>query len=180
MDNNKGIICRVDDLGRIVIPKGIRRCLGIREGDPLEILADASKRSISLRPFSCMDSIHDFTQILLDSYCKATRRTIFVTDLKHVSAASGYLRCDLEDKMLDSAYIEIIRERNAVDYLSRGIFIVYGDPRIKASVCQPIISSGELVGSVGFVMDVPGESDINSLKIVAKATALAIQNYLDT
>lgn len=180
MDNNTGIIRRVDDLGRIVIPKEIRRCLGIREGDPLEILADTSNRSISLRPFSCMNSIHDFTQMLLDAYCEATRRTIFVTDLHRVSAASGYSKSDLEGELLDPIYIELIRERHSVDYGSRDIFIVDGDPFIKASVFHPIISSGEPVGSVGFVKDVPEEPDIDSLKTIAKATALAIQSYLDT
>ena len=84
-----GIVRRIDDLGRIVIPKEIRRTLHIRETDPMEIFTDAEGQII-LKKYSPIGDISTFAGKYAESLSDATGMTVCITDREQVIAASGH------------------------------------------------------------------------------------------
>ena len=85
-----GVVRRVDDLGRIVIPKDIRKSLRIRDGESLEFFVD--KETISLKKFSTSADLSEMAQSLLDTIHKTISKSIFVTDRDKVVAGTGKLK----------------------------------------------------------------------------------------
>ena len=83
-----GIVRRIDDLGRIVVPKEIRRTLRIREGDPLEIFTDRDGEII-LKKYSPIGELGQFAGEYAESLAQTTGYLVLVTDCDHVIAASG-------------------------------------------------------------------------------------------
>ena len=85
-----GIIRRIDDLGRLVIPKELRRSLRIKNGESLEIFVDGE--DIVLKKYSPMESIEDAAIKYVDSFNKVIKHSVIVTDKDKVIAASGTLK----------------------------------------------------------------------------------------
>ena len=83
-----GIVRRIDDLGRVVIPKEIRRTLRIREGDPLEIFVDHDGEVI-LKKYSPIGELGDFAQEYADSLFEATGHIAIITDRDQIIAIAG-------------------------------------------------------------------------------------------
>ena len=128
-----GIVRRIDDLGRVVVPKEIRRVLRIREGDPLEIYTGNSGEVI-LKKYS---PIHDLSQFA-DEYAESAVRilggTILVSDTDHVISAWGTKKKDYADKRVDPELDKIIQSKN--QFLNDKKIVV------------PIISQGDPIGSI--------------------------------
>src|SRR5690554_2807316 len=95
-----GVVRRIDDLGRIVIPKEIRRSLRIREGDSLEIYADGTD-SIILKKYSPVESVNTFVTQLVDAIHTSSKKEVIVTDNEKVIAAAGGFRKDIIGKKID-------------------------------------------------------------------------------
>ena len=85
-----GIIRRIDDLGRIVIPKELRKTLRIKNGDSLEIFVD--NEDIILKKYSPMESIEEAASRYVDSFSGVIKHSVIVTDKDRVIAASGSLK----------------------------------------------------------------------------------------
>ena len=83
-----GIVRRIDDLGRVVIPKEIRRTMRIREGDPLEIYTDKDG-GVIFKKYSLMGGLSDFAVQLCESLNKATGRVAVITDRDTCIAVAG-------------------------------------------------------------------------------------------
>lgn len=83
-----GIVRRIDDLGRVVIPKEIRRTMRIREGDPLEIFVDGEGEVI-LKKYSPIGEMSDFAKEYADSLNESTGQAVFITDRDKIIAVSG-------------------------------------------------------------------------------------------
>ena len=83
-----GIVRRIDDLGRVVIPKEIRRTLRIREGDPLEIFTDR-EGEIILKKYSPIGELGTFAKQYAESLAQTTGCLVCVTDTDQVIAAAG-------------------------------------------------------------------------------------------
>jgi AbrB family transcriptional regulator (stage V sporulation protein T) len=86
-----GIVRRIDDLGRIVIPKEIRRILRIRNGESLEIYIDEPEL-IVLKKFSPMSELEDFAKEYVDSIYTTVKHNIVITDRDKIIAVAGPLR----------------------------------------------------------------------------------------
>ena len=82
-----GVVRRIDDLGRIVIPKEIRRTLGIKEGASLEIFLD--KDMVGLKKHSLMNNLRDFAELYVDSINQALGSSVIITDNDSIIACSG-------------------------------------------------------------------------------------------
>ena len=108
-----GIVRRIDDLGRIVVPKEIRRTLRIREGDPLEIFTDR-EGEIILKKYSPIGELSQFAGEYAESLAHTTGYLVLITDGDHVVAASGSGKRDFEGKPISGQLEEIIGERNAI------------------------------------------------------------------
>ena len=144
-----GIVRRVDDLGRIVIPKEIRRTLRIREGDPLEIYTEKDG-GVIFRKYSPMGDLQEFAAQMCESITSATGHIAAVTDRDTIIALHGAPKRDLMDKP-NSAELERLMETRT-NYLYQS-----GDTPIRASesaekyhlgAAAPILSQGDLMGSV--------------------------------
>ena len=93
-----GIVRRIDELGRIVIPKEIRRSLRIKEGDSLEILIN--NEDIILKKYSVIKNLNDFAQNITDSIHSFIKNSVLITDTNSILAVSGPLKKELLNKCL--------------------------------------------------------------------------------
>ena len=167
-----GIVRRIDDLGRVVIPKEIRRTLRIRDGDPLEIFTEKDGEVI-FKKYSPMWDLHE----LAGRVCEAVQKNLgfpaAISDRDTVIAAAGRNRKDLLDHRLTHDVIRRLEEREHYCFRGsgRGSLIVEGGETILgASV--PILSEGDLIGGVLLAADpesrkYPGDFEEKLLEIVA-------------
>ena len=149
-----GIVRRVDDLGRIVIPKEIRRTLKIREGDPLEIYTEKDG-GVIFRKYSPMGDLQDFAAQICESIGANTGHVAAVTDRDSIIALHGAPKRELMDKPNSRELDNLMENRKNYRY-------VPGEAMLKATessdkyhlgVAAPILSQGDLMGCVLLLMD---------------------------
>jgi len=148
-----GVVRRIDDLGRIVIPKEIRKTLRIKEGDPLEIFTDREGQII-LKKYSPIGELSEFATTYAETLAKTTGHIACITDKDTVIAVSGAskkefleqsISTDLE-QVLENKEVYTSKENNEVS-----IPITQNDNkerRYNSQVIYPIISEGDCIGSV--------------------------------
>ena len=150
-----GIVRRIDDLGRVVIPKEIRRVMRIREGDPLEIYTDREGEVI-FKKYSPIGELNDFASDYCESLNKSSGVRAFVCDRDSIVAASGVSKKEFLEKKLPEALEMLLAERCIYTYRA-------GEEGVELFASQflcalfPVISEGDLRGAVGFVGDHPAE-----------------------
>ena len=144
-----GIVRRVDDLGRIVIPKEIRRTLRIREGDPLEIYTEKDG-GVIFRKYSPMGDLQEFAAQMCESIGSATGHIAAVADRDSIIALHGVPKRELMDKP-NSPELERFMEQRK-NYLYRPgdtpIFAADGLEKYHLGAAAPILSQGDLMGCV--------------------------------
>ena len=150
-----GIVRRIDDLGRVVIPKEIRRTMRIREGDPLEIFTDRDGEVI-FKKYSPIGELSDFAAQICDSLHRSTDAIAAVCDRDSIIAVSGASKRDFIDKRVSPALERIMESRGSIRYDgTEPIHVIDGDDRYYVSVASPILSEGDILGCVIFVMHLP-------------------------
>jgi len=145
-----GIVRRIDDLGRVVIPKEIRRTLRIREGEPMEIFT-GSDGEIFLKKHSPIRELSDHAKELAESMAQATRNLVCIADQDHIVAARGLQQREYLGEVISATLEGFIkgRETKVLEANEQGISLVSSDKLIYASVVvQPIISAGDTIGAV--------------------------------
>ena len=108
-----GIVKEIDNLGRIVIPKEIRRTLRIREGDSLEIFTDR-QGEIILKKYSPIGEMSNFAKDYAESLANTLGTTICITDHDQIIAAAGYGKKELQDKYITKRMESTIADREQV------------------------------------------------------------------
>ena len=167
-----GIVRRIDDLGRVVIPKEIRRTMRIREGDPLEIYTDRDGEVI-FKKYSPMGEMADFAAQLCETLTKTAGCPAIIADRDSVIAASGPKRRDLMDKRLSEAIEQLMENRQLFTATATNNHtpVCEGISDIFAGVVAPIISEGDVSGAVIFTQPegagLPGETEIKLCQTVA-------------
>ena len=157
-----GIVRRIDDLGRVVIPKEIRRTMRIREGDPLEIFTDKDGELI-FKKYSPIGELGDFAGQLCDSLRRSTDAIAAVCDRDAVIAIAGGGRRELLEKPVSARLSEIMEERALYRHMGgRGVSVSENDDKFIVSVGAPVISEGDVMGCVLFVApkDAPPAGEI--------------------
>ena len=146
-----GIVRRIDDLGRVVVPKEIRRTLRIREGDPLEIFTD-SQGEIILKKYSPIGELSIFAKEYADSLATTLGCTVCITDNDSIVAASGYGKKELQDKFISKQLGEIISGREQViAHAGEKKFTSVIEETMEEFASQvicPILCEGDVLGSV--------------------------------
>ena len=147
-----GIVRRIDDLGRVVIPKEIRRTMRIREGDPLEIFTDKDGELI-FKKYSPIGELGDFAAQMCDSLRKTTDGIAAVCDRDTVIAVSGAAKRELLDKPISAQLGDIMEKRGVYRHESGGsnLPVSVSDDKFCLSVAAPVISEGDVMGSVLFI-----------------------------
>ncbi len=149
-----GIVRRIDDLGRVVIPKEIRRTLRIREGDPLEIYTERDGEVI-FKKYSPMGDLTELAAQICDSIAKNTGHIAAVSDRDSIIAVAGASKRDLMDKANSRELEQLMEERSTYRYS-------YGDTKRRVSdqsekyhlgVATPILSQGDLMGCAMILLE---------------------------
>lgn len=149
-----GIVRRIDDLGRVVIPKEIRRTLRIREGDPLEIYTERDGEVI-FKKYSPMGDLSEFATQMCDSIGKNTGRIAAVSDRDSIIALAGAPRRDLMDKRNAPDLEHLMEQRKPYRYApgDAKLKVTEGVDRYFIGAAAPILVEGDLMGCVMLLMD---------------------------
>ena len=158
-----GIVRRIDDLGRVVIPKEIRRTLMIREGDPLEIYT-GTEGEVVLKKYSPMGEIHQNAMRLVQVLTKQAKALAIITDKDQVIAVAGNKKSLYEQKGISKELEKAIRDRARYN-TKRGqtlfIPVIEDDPtEANEQIICTILSQGDAIGAIilyGAEMDKFGE-----------------------
>ena len=146
-----GIVRRIDDLGRVVIPKEIRRTLRIREGDSLEIFTDR-QGEIILKKYSPIGELSRFAKDYAESLATTLGSTVCITDHDQIIAAAGYGKKELQDKYISKRLESAIAGREQImAYQGEKKFVPITDDMqdgFLGQIVSPVICEGDVLGSV--------------------------------
>ena len=167
-----GIVRRIDDLGRVVIPKEIRRTLRIREGDPLEIFTEKDGEVI-FKKYSPMGDISEFAGRLCESIGRNTGRIAAISDRDSIIALSGAPKHALLEKHNSRELEQLMEQRRCYSYSP-------GSAKLRAAedadgyylgVASPILADGDILGCVMILMDENGHGFDEADRKVAQTAA---------
>ncbi len=143
-----GIVRRIDDLGRVVIPKEIRRTLRIREGDPLEIFVDRDGEVI-LKKYSPIGELGDFAKEYAESLFESTGHITLISDRDSIITVAGASKKELLDKQIGSTLESCMENRRTISSGSGTTEIVKDSAEQYSSfIAAPIIAGGDPIGTV--------------------------------
>ena len=146
-----GIVRRIDDLGRVVIPKEIRRTMRIREGDPLEIYTSRDGEVI-FKKYSMLGGLEDFAVQLCETMSRSTGRICAIADRDAILSVSGG-RKDLYARHISRELEQIMEDRRIYRRDGNGNPVPVceePDPGV-ADIIAPILSEGDVLGAVLFI-----------------------------
>ncbi len=165
-----GIVRRIDDLGRVVIPKEIRRTLRIREGDPLEIFVDREGEVI-LKKYSPISELSDFAKEYAEALFDSLGSPVFISDRDVIIAVSGTSKKEYLNKNISDYVEKIMEERMTVLETQPGnISIIDGvEEELTSYAISPIIANGDPIGTVIIVSkeEVLGEVEKKAVETAA-------------
>ena len=162
-----GIVRRIDDLGRVVIPKEIRRTMRIREGDPLEIYTTRDGEVI-FKKYSLIGGLEEFAAQFCDTLSRSTDFSAAITDRDAVIAISGAGKKALLGKSVSPELEQVMTRRSL--YCGDGVPVAEGNGAFRAAVAAPILCEGDVLGAVLFLSpdDHPaGETECKLAQTVA-------------
>jgi len=166
-----GIVRRIDDLGRVVIPKEIRRTMRIREGDPLEIYTD-NDGEVIFKKYSPIGELSNFAASFADAMARSTKSPVLICDRDHCIAAAGISKKEVLERRLSQGLEDIIENRrNVVIGKSehKQISPLEG-VEMTVAAASPIIAAGDVAGVVVLVRDSgkeASEADIQLCNVAA-------------
>jgi len=149
-----GIVRRIDDLGRVVIPKEIRRVLRIREGDPLEIFTERSGE-IVLKKYSMMAQLSNFSQNYAETLYKVSGLPCVICDTDHVVAYGGPGKKEAIESPVTRETEEVITSRLSYfkQFPGEKNMYTHANAAIPAVGIAPVISSGDCAGVVALLAE---------------------------
>ena len=168
-----GIVRRIDDLGRVVIPKEIRRTLRIREGDPLEIFTDRDGEVI-FKKYSPMGELGTVVAELAEALARTAGMSCAICDRDAVIAAAGGAKKDILEKSI-SPDLELVMEQRAT--YERGVgetqdVAITANDGYNVIVAVAIITDGDVTGCVAFVGE---EENASADEVAVKLCQTAAQ-----
>lgn len=168
-----GIVRRIDDLGRVVIPKEIRRTLRIREGDPLEIFIDREGEVI-LKKYSPINELGHFATEYAEALFDSLQSPVLICDRDEVISVAGESKKEYLNKKIGKRLEEVIETRTLkfVDE-PETIEITTNNEQELSSYCMaPVITNGDPIGCV-FIF-----SKVNKFSNVEEKAAETAANFL--
>lgn len=144
-----GIVRRIDDLGRVVIPKEIRRTLRIREGDPLEIFVDREGEVI-LKKYSPISELGDFAKEYAEALSESLGVPVLISDRDEFIAVAGGMKKDYLNRQIGSKVEEALEQRTVMmeKHPTPIEFIKDQEEDVISYIIHPIIAQGDPIGCV--------------------------------
>ena len=179
-----GVVRRIDDLGRVVIPKEIRKVHRIKEGDPLEIFTEKDG-GIILRKYSPIGELTEFATGYAETLSKTTGHIACITDKDTVIAVAGGQKKDFLEKNLSKELEEVIENKEVFKSKENNeiaIPITQNEGRERlynGQVIYPIISDGDALGSVILLTKEPNKKMGDVENKVAESAAGFLGNHLE-
>lgn len=168
-----GVVRRIDDLGRIVIPKEIRRNLRIRDGESLEIFVDGN--SIILKKFSIMRNVDEFAKSVADAMYSISKKNIVITDCDSVIACSSNLKSLLNKSISDSISTSIKRRESIFEKYEKDLYITTDYSISCKYAMNAIVCNGDSVGLVIIFGDDITDDDMKISAIASKILSKSIE-----
>lgn len=178
-----GIVRRIDDLGRVVIPKEIRRTMRIREGDPLEIYTDREGEVI-FKKYSPIGELSEFAAKYAETLHKTASLSVIVTDRDAVVAVSGASKKEYLEKPISKELDDIMKDRIPLfPEANTPTFPTIDPGTCTVSCAYPIVSDGDVVGCIASLKkpddsrsaDHPCPTDVEKRLVMTAAAFLAKQ-----
>lgn len=170
-----GVVRRIDELGRIVIPKELRKNLRIKEGENIEIYLDDNE-NIILKKFSSLKNILDLSSFIVESISNITKLNVFITDTDSVVATSKSIKKEYLDKDISSNLSSILNEnKNIKKETKENIDFINQKCENAYYVVNLIKQNGDTVGSIVAFSD----EEINSFVQILDTFSLFLNKYLE-
>lgn len=161
-----GVVRRIDDLGRIVIPKEIRRNLRIRDGESLEIFVD--NNSVVLKKFSIISNVLEYAKNLVDSLYSFTKKSVIITDTDSVIAVSSNIHDNIVDKPISDNLSVCIKRRECIlEKYNKDLSITDDYVVDSKYVINTIVANGDSVGLVIIFNDKEIDDDDMKMAMIA-------------
>ena len=177
-----GIVRRIDDLGRIVIPKEIRRTMRIREGDPMEIFT-SREGEILLKKYSPVGELGEFAVSIAESIAQTLGELVCVTDRDYIIAAAGAGKKEFEGRLLDSQMQAAIDQRTnqvLTEDKSKFLKITQEDEKsYERQTVATILSNGDSIGAVVVLSRDKNNNSEDALLQIAKTVALFLGKHME-
>ena len=167
-----GIVRRIDDLGRVVIPKEIRRTMRIREGDPLEIYTEKDGEVI-FKKYSPMGEWSDSAGQLCETMYKTAGVFAAVSDRDSYLSICGVPKRELSDKHISTELEQLMEGRRQYQRKNgeRGIPMTDGNDKYVVETAAPILSEGDVLGCVLFFSE--GDKQVGEVEYKLAQTVAA-------
>ncbi len=175
-----GIVRRIDDLGRVVIPKEIRRTMRIREGDPLEIYT-SNDGEVIFKKYSPINELSDGASQCAEVVQKLSGSPVVVFDRDHVVAVAGAQKKEYSQRRLSPALEEILESRVPYLYSAENptpIMPVEGIQK-QALAISPIISAGDISGAVAIMQSEQSQKPTEQQLMLAQAAAMFLGKQIE-
>ncbi len=175
-----GIVRRIDDLGRVVIPKEIRRTMRIREGDPLEIFTDTGGEVV-FKKYSPVGEMSEFASQYAEVLYRACGQPVIICDRDHITASAGIAKKEIASAKLSSSLEALIETRQTqVLHKDNTAVTPTEDTAHRVSVCAPILGAGDLSGAVcllyGDSGKTPSDTDVRLTQVAATFLGKQLEN----
>ena len=177
-----GIVRRIDDLGRIVIPKEIRRTMRIREGDPMEIFTNR-EGEIMLKKYSPVGELAEFATTLAESMAQASGDLVCITDRDFVIASAGSGKKNYEGKVLDEQMQGFIDKRGNVTEVGNGKNFIKVTPDDEKNYAgqsiATILCHGDCIGSVVIYTQKREKDQLVGIGAISKTAANFLGKHME-
>ena len=176
-----GIVRRIDDLGRVVIPKEIRRTMRIREGDPLEIYTSRDGEVI-FKKYSLLGGVEDFANHLCETMSRSTGSICAVTDRDTILSVAGGGKRELTGKRISAELEQVMESRRIYQFSGEGQAVPVSEStdKLVATVAAPILAEGDLLGLVLFISPAPGAATGDAEYKLAQTIAAFLGRHMES
>lgn len=171
-----GIVRRIDDLGRVVIPKEIRRTLRIREGDPLEIFVDRDGEVI-LKKYSPISELGDFADEYAEALNDSLNTAVLICDRDAIVASAGVSKKEYVNKNIGEVIEKAMDDRQSILHhpQSQISFVDGREEKVQSYTLAPIIAGGDPIGVVVIFSDERSIGEVERKSAETAASFLAKQ-----
>ena len=171
-----GVIRRIDELGRIVIPKEIRKNLRIKDGENIEIFIEGE--NIILKKHSILDKIKEDSKKIVEVINYFLKKNVIITDRDSVVAVSGNIKREYKDKQISNYLSECIEDRKQVlEEDIKSVCFVDNNEEQSSYCIVPVISDGDINGLVIITSEEKvDKSDLQICQIVAKILSKSLED----
>ena len=179
-----GVVRRIDDLGRVVIPKEIRKTLRIKEGDPLEIFTD-KEGEVILKKYSPIGELTEFATGYAETLAKTTGHIACITDKDTIIAVSGGSKKEFLEQDISTELERLMEDKEVYASKENSDMAMpitkndKSDKKYNSQIVYPIISNGDTIGTV-ILMSKDTNTKMNEVeKKVAQSAATFLGSQME-